>query len=191
MRCWHWTHRRGQEGTFLVWGWMMFVPGLDLTDRDVSLLMGWECNIPVQSLIGYSCQQVATYFPEDDPQRTLRLSVLGQKKFWDGWPIRKFFPGAHEWRQSVRKRFILVCDGSLFLKELQNVSGPGLGEAGHCTSLTSKQHFMANWCRKKHIARHNAHVSVMLLKLGKQWMIGVSAFHDKLVVYAWFYFSIW
>ena len=42
------------------------------------------CDIPVQSLIGlieYSCQQVATSFPEAGLQRTPTLSVLGPEKF--------------------------------------------------------------------------------------------------------------
>ena len=45
-----------------------------------------SCDIPVQGLIGlieYSCQQVATSFPEAGLQRTPRLNVLGPEKFGD------------------------------------------------------------------------------------------------------------
>ena len=45
------------------------------------------CDIPTQGLIGligYSYQQVATFFLEADLQRTLRLSVLGLEQFGDG-----------------------------------------------------------------------------------------------------------
>jgi hypothetical protein len=34
------------------------------------------------------------------------------------------------------------------------------------------------------------HMSDMLLRLGKQWMIGVSTVHDKLVIYVWFLFFL-
>ena len=41
-------------------------------------------------LIEYLFQQVITFFPEANLQRTLRLSVLGSEKFGDGSPIGKF-----------------------------------------------------------------------------------------------------
>ena len=62
-------------------------------------------QIPAQGLIGlieYSCQQVATSFPEVGLQRTPRLSVLGPnsevKRAWPGeiwgWVTdREVFPG--------------------------------------------------------------------------------------------------
>jgi len=52
------------------------------------------------------------------------------EKFGDGWPTGKLFPGAHEWGQSVQKKYVLVCEDSLCPKKLLNVSGPDLGEAG-------------------------------------------------------------
>ena len=52
------------------------------------------------------------------------------EKFGDGWPTGKFFPGAHEWGQSVQKRHVLICEGSLCPRKLSDVSGPDLGEAG-------------------------------------------------------------
>ena len=98
------------------------------------------CDTPAQcliGLIGYSYQQVATSSPEAGLQRTSRLSMLGPEQFGDGWPTGKWFPGAHEWGQNVQKRHVLVCEGSLCPRELLDVSGPGLGEAGrykghHC-----------------------------------------------------------
>jgi hypothetical protein len=65
-----------------------------------------NCDIPAQGwirLIEYSYQQVATSFPEAGFERTLRLSVLALEQFRDEWPIEKFFPGAHEWGQSVQR----------------------------------------------------------------------------------------
>ena len=46
------------------------------------------------------------------------------------WPTGKFFPGAHEWGQSVQKRLVLVCEDSLCPRKQPDVSGPDLGEAG-------------------------------------------------------------
>jgi len=46
-----------------------------------------RCDIPAQGLIElieYSCQQVATSFPEANLERTLKLSVLGLEQFRDG-----------------------------------------------------------------------------------------------------------
>jgi hypothetical protein len=45
------------------------------------------CNILAEGsigLIGYSHQQIATYFLEAHLQRTPKLSVLGQEQFKDG-----------------------------------------------------------------------------------------------------------
>jgi hypothetical protein len=42
-----------------------------------------------------------------------KISFLGTQ-FRDGWPTRKFFPGVHEWGQSVQKRLVLVCESSLW-----------------------------------------------------------------------------
>ena len=83
-----------------------------------------SCDTPAQSLIGligYSYQQDATSFPKAGLQRTPRLSVLGPEQFGDGWPTRKWFPGAHEWGQSVQKRHVLVCECSLCPRKLPDV----------------------------------------------------------------------
>jgi hypothetical protein len=45
-------------------------------------------------LISTSCN----FFPNSGLKRTSRLSVLGLEQFWDGWPIGKYFPSAHEWK---------------------------------------------------------------------------------------------
>ena len=82
-------------------------------------------DTPALGLIGlieYSCQQVATSFPEAGLQRTPRLSVLGPEKFGDGWPTGKFFPGAQEWGQSVQKKLVLVCEDSLCPRKQPDVS---------------------------------------------------------------------
>ena len=52
------------------------------------LFIFWElsCDTLAQGLIrliGYSYQQVATIFPEADPERTPRLSVLGLEQSRD------------------------------------------------------------------------------------------------------------
>ena len=63
------------------------IPDLGLTDEDVGLLSGCACDTPAHGLIGligYSYQQVATFFPKAGLQRTPRLSVLGPEKFGDG-----------------------------------------------------------------------------------------------------------
>ena len=96
------------------------------------------CDTPAQGLIGligYSYQQVTTSFPEAGLQRTLMLSVLGPEQFGDGWPTGKLFPGAHEWGQSVQKRHMLVCEGSLCFRKLPDVSGPGLRETGRYKAI--------------------------------------------------------
>jgi hypothetical protein len=60
------------------------VPGLGLTDEDVGLLRGVDCDILAQGLIGlieYSYHQGIPSFSEAHLQRTLGLSVLGPEQF--------------------------------------------------------------------------------------------------------------
>jgi hypothetical protein len=68
-----------------VWAWPREdVPGLRLTDRDVSLLRRVDCDILAQGLIGlieYSYHQGIPSFPKVHLQRTPRLSVLGLEQF--------------------------------------------------------------------------------------------------------------
>jgi hypothetical protein len=62
------------------------VPGLGLTDEDVDLLRGVDCDILAQGLIGlieYSYHQVIPSFSEAYLQRTPALSVLGPEQFQD------------------------------------------------------------------------------------------------------------
>jgi hypothetical protein len=69
------------------------VPGLGLTDEDISLLRGVDCDILTQGLIGlieYSYHQGIPSFLEAHLQRTPGLSVLGPEQFQDGWSIEKF-----------------------------------------------------------------------------------------------------
>ena len=114
--------------------------------------MDRPCDTPAQGLIGligYSYQQVATSFPEAGLQRTPRLSVLGPEKFGDGWLTGKFFPGAHEWGQSVQKRLVLVCEDSLCPRKQPDVSGPGLGEAGRYTLGQGEARGVRWWARRQ------------------------------------------
>jgi hypothetical protein len=63
------------------------VPGLGLTDGDVSLLKGVDCDILTQDLIGlieYSYHQDIPSFLEVHLQRTLVLSVFGSEQFQNG-----------------------------------------------------------------------------------------------------------
>jgi hypothetical protein len=63
------------------------VPGLGLTDEDVGLLRGVDCDILTQGLIGlieYSYHQGIPSFLEAHLQRTLGLSVLDPEQFQDG-----------------------------------------------------------------------------------------------------------
>jgi hypothetical protein len=63
------------------------VPSLGLTDEDVGLLRGVDCDILAQGIIGlieYSYHQGIPSFLEAHLQRTLRLSVLGPEQFQDG-----------------------------------------------------------------------------------------------------------
>jgi hypothetical protein len=68
-----------------VWTWPRGdVPGLGLTDKDVGLLRGVDCDILPQGLIGlieYSYHQGIPSFLEVHMQRTLGLSVLGPEQF--------------------------------------------------------------------------------------------------------------
>ena len=104
-------------------------------------LMDSSCDTPTQGLIGligYSYQQVTTFFFGSRPERTPRLSVLGLEQSRDGWPTGKLFPDAHEWGQSVQKRLVLVCEDSLCPRKQPDVSGPGLGEAGRYNFIPPK-----------------------------------------------------
>jgi hypothetical protein len=63
------------------------VPGLGLTDEDVSLLRGVDCDILAQGLIElieYPYQQGASSFLEAYLKRTSMLSVLGLERFGMG-----------------------------------------------------------------------------------------------------------
>jgi hypothetical protein len=63
------------------------VPGLGLTDVDVDLVRGVDCDILARGLIGlieYSYHQGIPSFPEGHLQRTPELSVLGPEQFQDG-----------------------------------------------------------------------------------------------------------
>jgi hypothetical protein len=63
------------------------IPGLGLTDEDVGLLRGVDCDILAQGLIElieYPYQQGASSFSEAYLERTSKLSVLGLEKFGMG-----------------------------------------------------------------------------------------------------------
>jgi hypothetical protein len=63
------------------------VPGLGLTDEDVGLLRGVDCEILTQGLIGlieYSYHRGIPSFLEAQLKRTMWLSVLGLEQFQDG-----------------------------------------------------------------------------------------------------------
>jgi hypothetical protein len=63
------------------------VPGLGLTDEDVGLLRGVDCEILTQGLIGlieYSYHRGIPSFSEAQLKRTMWLSVLGLEQFLDG-----------------------------------------------------------------------------------------------------------
>jgi hypothetical protein len=60
------------------------VPGLGLTDEDIGLLSGVDCDILAQGLIvliEYPYQQGAYYFSEAYLERTSKLSVLVLEQF--------------------------------------------------------------------------------------------------------------
>jgi hypothetical protein len=62
-------------------------PGLGLTDGDVGLLRGVDCDILAQGLIGlieYLYHQGIPSFLKVHLQRTQGLSVLGSEQFQDG-----------------------------------------------------------------------------------------------------------
>jgi hypothetical protein len=71
-----------------VWTWTREnVPDLGLTDGDIGLLRGVDCDILAQGLIGlieYSYHQDIPSFLKAHLQRTLELSVLGPEQFQDG-----------------------------------------------------------------------------------------------------------
>jgi hypothetical protein len=63
------------------------VPGLRLTDEDIGLLRGVDCDILAQGLIGlieYSNHQGIPSFLEAHLQRTPGLSVIGPEQFQNG-----------------------------------------------------------------------------------------------------------
>jgi hypothetical protein len=63
------------------------VPGLRLTDEDIGLLRGVDCDILAQGLIGlieYSYHQGIPSFLEAHLQRTPGLSVIGPERFQNG-----------------------------------------------------------------------------------------------------------
>jgi hypothetical protein len=63
------------------------IPSLELTDEDVGLLRGVDCDILTQGLIGlieYSYHQSIHSFLEARLQRTLGLCVVGPEQFQDG-----------------------------------------------------------------------------------------------------------
>jgi hypothetical protein len=68
-----------------VWTWPRGdVPSLGLTDEDVGLPRGVDCDILSQGLIGlieYSYHQAIPSFSEAHLQRTPGLSVLGPEQF--------------------------------------------------------------------------------------------------------------
>jgi hypothetical protein len=68
-----------------IWTWPRGdVPGLGLTDEDVGLLRGVDCDILAQGLIGlieYSYHQGIPSFSKAHLQRTPELSVLGLEQF--------------------------------------------------------------------------------------------------------------
>jgi hypothetical protein len=60
------------------------VPGLGLTNGDVDLLRGVDCDILAQALIGlikYSYHQGIHSFSRSPTKKTLRLSVLSPEQF--------------------------------------------------------------------------------------------------------------
>jgi hypothetical protein len=62
------------------------VPSLGLTDEDIGLVKGVNCDILAQGLIElieYSYHQGIPSFPEAHLQRTPGLSVLGPEQFQD------------------------------------------------------------------------------------------------------------
>jgi hypothetical protein len=71
-----------------VWTWPRGdVPGLGLTDEDINLLRGVDCDILAQGLIElieYSYHKGIPSFLEAHLQRTPGLSVLDSEQFQDG-----------------------------------------------------------------------------------------------------------
>jgi hypothetical protein len=71
-----------------VWTWPRGdVPGLGLTDEDINLLRGVDCDILAQGLIElieYSYHKDIPSFLEAHLQRTPGLSVLDSEQFQDG-----------------------------------------------------------------------------------------------------------
>jgi hypothetical protein len=63
------------------------VPDLGLTDEDIGILRGVDCDILTQGIIGlieYSYHQGIPSFSKAHLQRTLGLSVFDPEQFQDG-----------------------------------------------------------------------------------------------------------
>jgi hypothetical protein len=93
------------------------VAGLGLTDEDIDILRGVDCDILTQGLIGlteYSYHQGITSFSEAQLQITLGLNVLSPEQFQDGWPTGKFSWVCTSEDKSAQKRLGLVCGASLW-----------------------------------------------------------------------------
>jgi hypothetical protein len=70
------------------------IPSLGLTDEDVDLQRGVDCDILGQGLIWlieYSCHKGIPSSPEAQMQKTPGLSILGPEQFRDGWTTGKSF----------------------------------------------------------------------------------------------------
>jgi hypothetical protein len=94
-RMWAWSgHMAWHMTTLDTQTWLRGeVPGLGLTDEDIGLLRGVDCDILSQGLIElivYSYQQGASSFSEAYLERTSKLSVLGLEQFGMGDRLKSF-----------------------------------------------------------------------------------------------------
>jgi hypothetical protein len=90
-----WSHGMAYDNTRHTNAAKGEVPRLGLTDEDVGLLRGVDCDILAQGLIElieYSYQQGASSFSKAYLERTSKLSVLGLEQFGMGDRPRSF-PG--------------------------------------------------------------------------------------------------
>jgi hypothetical protein len=88
------------------------IPGLSLTDGDVGLLRGVDCDILTQGLIGFDRILIPpryTFFFGSPTEKNSRLGVLGLEQFHDGWLIEKSSQVHISEDKSVQKRLELVC----------------------------------------------------------------------------------
>jgi hypothetical protein len=80
----NWTYGT-RMSVLYVWMWLRGdVPGLRLTDGDVGLLMGVDCDILTKCLIGlieYSYHQGIPSFLKAQLKRTLRLNLVNPEQF--------------------------------------------------------------------------------------------------------------